>query len=312
MDAWMQSTMDFLTSDGFLAALRASLYIIVGLILARLVSRNLTRAFGRHMDAQQIMLMRRISFYIIIVLAVVSGLRELGFDLTVLLGAAGILTVALGFASQTSASNLISGLFLIGERPFSVGDIIKVGDATGEVLSIDLLSVKLRTFDNLLVRVPNESLVKSQITNMTRFPIRRLDMQIGVAYRTDLKALRDILMGVADRNPVCLEEPKPLFIFLEYGDSALKIQLSVWARREKFLDLRNSMHMQVKAALDEAGIEIPFPQRTLSHIDGGPIPVRLIQDNLSEEETEAAEKIDEEVTEPEADAGASEQLPARD
>ncbi|WP_017940694.1 MULTISPECIES: mechanosensitive ion channel family protein [unclassified Thioalkalivibrio] len=285
MNEWLQAAEAFVTSEAFLAAIRAAIYLLVGLLVARLVSRGLARMLEDKLDAQQVMLTRRISFYVIVLLVLASALRELGFDLTVLLGAAGILTVALGFASQTSASNLISGLFLIGERPFSVGDVIKVGDATGEVLSIDPLSVKLRTFDNLMVRVPNESLVKSQLTNLTRFPIRRLDMQIGVAYHTDLKQLRDVLMGVAEGNPVCLEEPKPLFIFLEYGDSALKIQFSVWARREKFLDLRNSMHEGVKAALDEAGIEIPFPQRTLGSL-GGPLPVRIV-DNVSDAEAEA-------------------------
>lgn len=286
MNEWLQIAQTFVTSEAFLAAIRAAVYLLVGLLLARLLSRGLARALEDKLDAQQVMLTRRISFYLIVLLVLASALRELGFDLTVLLGAAGILTVALGFASQTSASNLISGLFLIGERPFSVGDVIKVGDATGEVLSIDPLSVKLRTFDNLMVRVPNETLVKTQLTNLSRFPIRRLDMQIGVGYRTDLKQLRDVLMGVAERNPVCLEEPKPLFIFLEYGDSALKIQLSVWARREKFLDLRNSMHEGVKAALDEAGIDIPFPQRTLGGLDGSPLPVRIV-DNLPEAEPEA-------------------------
>lgn len=281
MNEWLQTAQTFVTSEAFLAAIRAAVYLLVGLLLARLLSRGLARALEDKLDAQQVMLTRRISFYLIVLLVLASALRELGFDLTVLLGAAGILTVALGFASQTSASNLISGLFLIGERPFSVGDVIKVGDATGEVLSIDPLSVKLRTFDNLMVRVPNETLVKTQLTNLSRFPIRRLDMQIGVGYRTDLKQLRDVLMGVAERNPVCLEEPKPLFIFLEYGDSALKIQLSVWARREKFLDLRNSMHEGVKAALDEAGIDIPFPQRTLGSLDGSPLPVRIV-DNVPE------------------------------
>ncbi|WP_018140058.1 mechanosensitive ion channel family protein [Thioalkalivibrio sp. ALJ7] len=283
MNEWLQTIQAFVTSEAFVATLRAAVYLLVGLLVARLVSRGLGRLLEDKLDAQQIMLVRRISFYLIVLLVLASAMRELGFDLTVLLGAAGILTVALGFASQTSASNLISGLFLIGERPFSVGDVIKVGDATGEVLSIDPLSVKLRTFDNLMVRVPNESLVKSQLTNLSRFPIRRLDMQIGVAYHTDLKQLRDVLMEVAEGNPVCLEEPKPLFIFLEYGDSALKIQLSVWARREKFLDLRNSMHLDVKAALDAVGIEIPFPQRTLGGLSAGALPVRIV-DNVPEAE----------------------------
>ncbi|WP_018946114.1 mechanosensitive ion channel family protein [Thioalkalivibrio sp. AKL17] len=274
--SWIARGIELITTEAVLAWVRAASYLGVGLLLARLVSRTLIRIAGRHLDAQQAMLVRRIGFYLVLVLAVVSALRELGFDLTVLLGAAGILTVAIGFASQTSASNLISGLFLIGERPFAVGDVIRVGDVTGEVLSIDMLSVKLRTFDNLMVRVPNESLVKSQLTNLTRFPIRRLDMQIGVAYREDINRVRETLMDVADREPLCLEEPRPLFIFLEFGDSALKLQFSVWAKRENFLELRNRMHPAVKEAFDRAGIDIPFPQRTLGSLAGEPFPVRVV------------------------------------
>jgi small-conductance mechanosensitive channel len=209
-------------------------------------------------------------------LFVASALRELGFSLGVLLGAAGVLSVAIGFASQTSASNLISGLFLIGERPFGAGDVIKVGDTTGEVLSVDLLSVKLRTFDNLFVRIPNETLIKSEVTTLTRFPIRRFDLMVGVAYKEDIERVRAVLMEVAERNALCLDEPKPLFIFNGFGDSSLNIQFSVWAKRENFLDLRNSMQIEIKKAFDAEDIEIPFPHVTLytgSVTD--PFPVRL-------------------------------------
>ncbi|RXM22074.1 mechanosensitive ion channel, partial [Citrobacter sp. AAK_AS5] len=90
-------------------------------------------------------------------------------------------------------SNLISGLFLVMERPFVVGDVITVDDVTGEVLTIDMLSTKLRTFDNLYVRMPNETIIKSRVTNLTHFPIRRIDLRLGVAYREDLARVRAVL-----------------------------------------------------------------------------------------------------------------------
>jgi small-conductance mechanosensitive channel len=226
------------------------------------------------------MIMRRVVFYTLLGIVIASTLHQLGFKLGVLLGAAGILTVAIGFAAQTSASNLISGLFVIAERAFEVGDIIRVDNTTGEVLSVDLLSVKIRTFDNLFVRIPNESIIKSQITNLTHFPIRRIDMQIGVAYKEDLEHVKKVLFEVADKNPLCLEEPGPLYIFQGYSDSALSMQFSVWVKIENFLLLKNSIHEQVKAAFDEAGIEIPFPHRTLytgSVTD--PFPVRVVRDS---------------------------------
>lgn len=268
---------DWLASGRLAAAFNALVILVVGLLLTRLVSRNVGRLVVRYIGIQQGILARRIAYYGLVVLVLVSVLRELGFELTVLLGAAGVLSVALGFASQTSASNLISGLFLMAEKPFVVGDVIKVGGTTGEVLSVDLLSVKLRTFDNLFVRVPNETMVKAEITNLTRFPIRRLDVQVGVAYKENIARVKEVLLAVAERNPLCLEEPKPLFIFQGFGDSSLDLQFSVWAVRQHFLELRNTIHEEIKAAFDEAGIEIPFPHRSLytgSVTD--PFPVRLV------------------------------------
>ncbi|MCC5870084.1 MAG: mechanosensitive ion channel family protein [Gammaproteobacteria bacterium] len=242
---------------------RAGVLLVLGVLFATLASRLVLRVAGKRLSQHHLQLFRRLAFYIILALFVASALRELGFSLAVLMGAAGVLTVAIGFASQTSASNLISGLFLIGERPFSVGDVIRIGNTTGEVLSIDALSVKLRTFDNLFVRIPNETLIKSEVTTLTRFAIRRLDLVLGVAYKEDINAVRDVLMAVAEKNMLCLDEPAPLFIFTGFGDSSLDIQFSVWAKRESFLPLRNSITAEIKAAFDAAGIEIPFPHRSL-------------------------------------------------
>jgi small-conductance mechanosensitive channel len=268
---------DWLASGRLVAAFHALVILVLGLLVTRLVSRNVGRLVTRYFGLQQGALARRISYYGLVVLVIISVLRELGFELTVLLGAAGVLSVALGFASQTSASNLISGLFLMAEKPFVVGDLITVGGTTGEVLSVDLLSVKLRTFDNLFVRVPNETMVKAEITNLTRFPIRRLDVKVGVAYKENVGRVKEVLLEVAERNPLCLEEPKPLILFLGFGDSSLDFQFSVWAVRQNFVELRNTIHTGIKEAFDTAGIEIPFPHRSLyagSVTD--PFPVRVV------------------------------------
>ncbi len=245
------------------AVFRAAILLAIGLLVASLASRLTRRLTQDHFGIHSQTLFRRIVFYGLLGLFIASAMRELGFSLAVIMGAAGVLTVAIGFASQTTASNLISGLFLIGERSFEIGDTIRVGGTTGEVLSIDALSVKLRTFDNLFVRIPNETLIKSEVTTLSRFPIRRLDLMLGVAYKEDIGRVREVLMAVADANTLCLDEPAPLFIFTGFGDSALEIQFSVWAKRENFLALRNGITADIKAAFDEAGIEIPFPHRSI-------------------------------------------------
>lgn len=259
LGAWLE----WWNAPQVVAALRALTLAVGGLLLASLAGRAVARLSGRYLGVQHAVLARRIVYYAVAGLALASALQQLGFNLAVLLGAAGVMTVAVGFAAQTSASNLISGLFLIGERAFQVGDVVRVGAITGEVLSVDLLSVKLRTFDNLFVRVPNETLIKSEVTNLSRFPIRRVDVLLGVAYREDMAHVEAVLRAVAARNPLCLEEPKPLFIFTGFGESSLDLQFSVWGTRENFIELGNAIRREIKAAFDAAGIEIPYPQRTL-------------------------------------------------
>ena len=277
MDEIIARLIAFTRSDLAVNIFKALILVIIGFAVSRLVSASIMRAVRRYLDAQQGMLLRKVIYYLLLSLFVVSALREMGFSLGALLGAAGVFTVAIGFASQTSASNLISGIFLIGERSFQIGDFIKVEDTAGEVLSIDLLSVKLRTLDNLHVRIPNETMIKSEVTNLTKFPIRRVDLKVGVAYKEDIGKVRRVLLSVADKNPLCLEEPKPRFYFLGFGDSSLDLQFSVWVKKENFLDLRTSMHEEIKAAFDREGIEIPFPH--LSIYTGSvtePMPIAIM------------------------------------
>lgn len=284
MSEYWSEIVNFLSGEKLWGVTRAIILVIVGLTTAKLVSSGITRIVDKKIDLHRTMLLKRGSYYFILILFLVTALHQVGFNLSVLLGAAGIFSVAIGFASQTSASNLISGLFLVAERPFTVGDVIRVGSTTGEVLSIDTLSVKLRTFDNLFVRIPNESLIKSEVTTLTRFPIRRADLLLGVAYKEDLKKVRAILEEVADKNPLCLEEPKPRYIFQGFGASSLDIQFSVWAKRENFLDLKNSIYDEIKSAFDEQGVEIPFPHVSLyTGSVTEPFPIKNTDDQQSDQ-----------------------------
>ena len=254
---------DLLKASHLYALIQATLLFVIGFVIARLLSSAIVNIFKHKMTAHGQLFLKRTIFYGILILVSISALDNIGIDLSILVGAAGIFTVALGFASQTSASNLISGLFLMIERPFSITDVIRVNDITGEVISIDLLSVKLRTFDNLFVRIPNESMIKSAVTTLTKYPIRRADLKIGIAYKEDIEKVRGILMEIAAKNLICLEEPAPIFILTGFGSSSVDIQFSVWSRRENFLTMKNEMYMEIKKTFDQQGIEIPFPHVSL-------------------------------------------------
>ena len=255
------------------ALFRAALLLVLGIALGRGAGRVLFALLEERLGGHMAQLLRRGVGYAVASLFAVAALHELGFELSVLLGAAGVLTVAVGFAAQTAASNLVSGVFLIAEGPFAIGEAVKINDVTGEVLSIDLLSIKLRTFDNLLVRIPNETVMKAVVTNLGRFPIRRFDLKVFVDAEGDLDELEAVLLG-ATANPTCLEEPKPIVIFLGFNESGVEVQLSAWALRENFLGMRNQLHKDVASALRESGIAFAYPRRRVAFDANGPPSIR--------------------------------------
>jgi small-conductance mechanosensitive channel len=239
--------------------IRALAILIVGFVLARIVGAAMHGLLVRTSQHSFATLGRRIASTLVLGIAIATALKELGLDLSLFVGAAGLLTVALGFASQTSASNVISGLFLLAEGSLAVGDVIKIGTTTGHVIAIDLLSVKIRTLENLIVRVPNETLVKGEITNLTRFAIRRAPIKLNIAHKEDLRRVRQVLLQVADAYEKALRDPEPSVRVEGFGDAGVDIELSVWLAAGGFIETRTELLIRVKEALDRATIEIAVP-----------------------------------------------------
>ena len=261
----------FVDSATTLTWMRAIAIVVIGFLIAQLCAHLVGRVARHRLDRHRGVLVRRLVFYSLFALVLLFGLRQVNHDIgNIFLGAAGILTVAVGFASQTSASNLISGLFLIG-------DTVNVGDTTDEVLSIDWLSVRLRTFDNLLVRLLNETLVKSQIIHLSRFPIRRIDLKISVGEKEDLPEVWALLMGVSDSNSDVLIEPRPKVRFSEFGDSSFNLLFCVWTRRESYVTTRTVLAEGVIQAFRQHDIELPYPYRALTTGSlSQPFPVSIV------------------------------------
>jgi small-conductance mechanosensitive channel len=262
--------------------LPAALIAVVGGAVLAVFSRWAGKTVGKRWSAGRGALVRKALFYggwSILVLAV---LNQLGFKLTAVLGAAGIAGVAVGFAAQTSLSNVISGVFLLTEKPFKAGDMIQIGDTMGICLSVDLLSVKLRTFDNKFVRIPNESLIRTQVTNYSRFPIRRVDLLIGVAYKEDVERVKSLLLAIAREHPLALNEPEPLCFCWNFNTSSVDLLFVVWATGSDFLTLKDALLVTIKKRFDEEGIEIPFPHLSLyTGSATGPLPVELGPESLA-------------------------------
>ncbi len=250
--------------------------VLVGILLIRIAMTFLTKAFLKKATVHNRQLGRNIVAYAGGTILLLIIFSELGVDLTTLLGAAGIVGIAIGVASQTSVSNIISGLFILGEKPFTVGDVIQVGDKTGIIISIDLMSIKIRTFDNLFIRLPNEKVLNTEVVNITRFPIRRLDVPISVAYKEDVGAVKALLTELAVRNPYALSEPEPLVLMQNFGASGIEFLLGVWFLKDDFVLLKNSLIQSIKERFDQEGIEIPYPHLSLyAGTASGPFPVQL-------------------------------------
>lgn len=269
----------YIPAEVLQTALNVGITLLLGILSLRFILYLSAKTFLKPLSEHSRLIIRNILLYMGSTILVITVLRQIGLDVSTLLGAAGIIGVAVGFASQTSVSNVISGIFLLSERPFEVGDVIKVGDKTGIVSSIDLMSIKIRTFDNLFIRIPNQMVLNTEVTNITRFPIRRMDISFQVAYKEDLERVRKVLLEIIESNPYALREPEPLWILQGFGESGINLLLGVWFQKQDFLNLKNSLLKEIKERFEQEQIEIPFPHRTLyagSATD--PLPIRIVQE----------------------------------
>jgi small-conductance mechanosensitive channel len=249
----------YFNTETFEKTIRIIIILIVGIIIIYAIGTIVKKLLPQKLSQQRKMLVNRFVRYTGIIILFSVIISELSINLAAIFGAAGVIGIIVGVASQTSIGNIVSGFFLVSEKSFEIGDLIRIGDKTGVVYSIDLLSIKIKTFDNLLLRIPNQTVISSELTNVTRFPIRRLDFDINVAYKEDLEKVKQILMRVAKRNPLCLDEPEPIIVFKAFGPSGINILFGVWFEKANYLKVKNSVFQEIKTAFEVEGIEIPFP-----------------------------------------------------
>lgn len=248
------------------------LIIIIGYILVKLIGKLLRIKLKQDQPSFQQLVIAKVSEFILHVVVIIIALDHLGVNLKVLLGASAVFTVALGFASQTSASNFISGIFLVSEKPFRPGDVIQIGETTGIVISIDLLSTRLRTLDNLLIRVPNESLMKSQITNITFFDIRRVDIKFQLSLTEDLENIEQALIHLSEQNNLILDEPRPLFIVEGLAENLVKIQFSFWVQKDNYLKIKNNFCAEMLKLFRNLNITVPTSRTYIMAENSGQRP----------------------------------------
>lgn len=243
--------------------IKAVLILFVGLIIARIISnisgKVTTAKFGSHIGG----VTKNIVLYVFVLSTIFAFLGTFDIDLTGILAAAGIMGIAIGFAAQTSVSNIISGFFLIADKPFEIGEAIEIDGQSGHILDIGLMSTRIRTFDNRYLRLPNSMVANAKIVNLSRYEIRRLDIPVGIAYKENISKAIEVLEIVIKSNEQILLEPDPLINITGFGDSSIDFEIRVWIQRSALFTVRSELIKSIKEAFDEAGIEIPFPHRTL-------------------------------------------------
>ena len=272
-DVLLSQTSSFLTwVKGLLTwehlfKLIGTLLIIFVIWLAfRLIAKAIRKVPEAKLPAQRTAIIIRFLKYIFYVIIVLYVLGLFGINLKAIWGAAGIAGVAIGFAAQTSVSNLISGLFVLTEGSIHVGDTIIVGDVTGIVDEVKLLSVRVHTYDNQMVRIPNSTIIGSNLTNNSYHNKRRLTLKVGVDYSTDMRKALETLQKAPALCPTVLSDPAPAVWFDGFDASSINLVVAVWFKPVDFLQTKNDLYVAMKQVLDEAGISIPFNQLDV-HLD---------------------------------------------
>lgn len=254
---WIKS---FITWENLFKLLGTVFIILVMWIIFRLIAKAIRRVPETKLPAQRTAVIIRFLKYIFYIIVVLYVLGLFGINLKAIWGAAGIAGVAIGFAAQTSVSNLISGLFVLTEGSIHVGDTIIVGDVTGVVDEVKLLSIRVHTFDNQMVRIPNSTIINSNLTNNSYHDKRRLTLNVGVDYSTDMKLALETLKKAPELCPTVLKDPAPAVWFDGFADSSINLVVAVWFKPADFLQTKNDLYIAIKKVLDEANISIPFNQ----------------------------------------------------
>ena len=264
--------------DPTVSQIALAVAVMVGaLLLALVLRRLLVRALDRG-DADKNIGRLTGRFLTLIVLAIgfVYACSSLGIRLGPLLGALGVGGIAVAIALQDILQNFVAGMLLQVRRPFSVGDQVGLGEFEGTVRDVNLRTVELSAYDGVTVYLPNSQVTGGPILNYTRTPLSRTSISVGVAYDTDLEHARQVLLGAcASADGVQASPPVEVWID-ELGDSAIVFAVRYWHAADiaSRWRVRHAATLAARTGLDEAGIGIPFPQRTLWFAPGTEVPVR--------------------------------------
>lgn len=243
------------------------LYIVFVILFAATVSKVATiyirKTLTDKIKLSQLDLIIKAVNYSVLILTVLIIFSFFNVELGALLVAGGFASIVIGIASKSVLGNLISGVFLILERPITIGDNINIGSVSGNVTDINIFSTIVKTYDGVYVRIPNETVFTSEITNYVAHEVRRFEYVIGIPYDDDANEAIRIIRGVIWSHPFALKDPSPSVYVDELADSSVNIKVRIWAPATEWWDVRTDLLWKIKVELSKNGIEMPFPQQVI-------------------------------------------------
>jgi small conductance mechanosensitive channel len=241
----------------------AVVVLVIGVILARLLSRAADRALTRsgRIEPTVAKFLSNIIKYALWVVLAVTVLTQFGVETTSIIAALGGLALAVGLALQGTLSNVAAGVMILIQRPFRVGETITAGIVNGEVRGIGLFTTEIVQADGIYVMVPNNELWNKPIVNLSRMPTRRFELLVGIGYSDSIEKARKELLALAAADSRVLSDPEPVVFVSALADSAVTIGMRVWCNTDDYLGLSWALTEATKVRFAEVGITIPFPQR---------------------------------------------------
>lgn len=233
------------------------LTILAFFVLYKLIKRAIKKHAETKFQKHTTMIITKTISYTYYALMFMYVLSLFGINLSAVWGAAGVAGLAIGFAAQTTISNLISGVFVLSEKVMKVGDYISIGSTNGIVDSVGLLSVKVHTLDNQMVRIANSTIINNSLMNYSHFPKRRFVFELPISYDSDMEAALKAAKKIPSMCPSVLKDPEPV-AFFDGFNSAVTLRLAVWFNSSDLIKVKNEVYISTVKAFNEAGVTIPF------------------------------------------------------
>ncbi len=246
-------------SLSLMSILSALIVFIVFLIVRKVVNRTFVKAINKsRLDASLKSFLASSVNVLLWLLIVMIMADKLGIPMTSIVALFSVAGLALSLSLQGLLENLFSGMTILATKPFSVGDFVDIDDTTGTVTAVGFFYTVLKTVDGKEVRFPNSSITSAKVTNYSRYPARRVDLEISVSYDDDTEKVKAALLDTVKQVEGVLMEPEPLVGILEYGSSSIKYALYVWVNADSFISAKFAITETVRQVFASRGITMTY------------------------------------------------------